>query len=641
MMQDKRYRRQIYLEDKPKGQALKELLDAFVFDRVIESVPTPDALNRITAVPIYANLSQPHYHAAAMDGIAVIAKDTYGAHEDHPIHLQISEGQFIYVDTGNPIPAPFDAVIMIENIQIVNNDTIEIVDPATPWQHIRPIGEDVVTGEMLLPQGHRLRPVDLGALLAGGVLEVPVVKKPSVAIIPTGNEIVSPSLDVSPGEIIETNGTVFAAYVTEWGGTPLTCSIVKDEPELIRNAILEATTTADIVIVNAGSSAGSKDYTVHIMAEIGEVLSHGVATRPGKPVVLGKVNNKIVVGLPGYPVSAYLAMEWFIRPLVCKYLGIAEPKRETLVVKLGRRVVSNMGSEDFVRMNIGFVNGQYIANPLTRAAGVTMSMVRADGLLTVPADSLGLEQGQQVEMELYKPVEVIRKSILFSGSHDLTIDIVSSLIRQHDINRQIISSHTGSMAGVLAIKKSEAHIAGIHLLDPETGVYNLPFIEKYLADQKVVLLPFLKREQGWIVPKGNPFAITRVEDLTEKQLHFVNRQKGAGTRILFDHLLKKANITASQIIGYQREMFSHLSVAAEVNQDEQSVGLGIYSAAKAMNLDFVPLADESYDLLMTQEFFESDGGKLLVSVLRSNLFADTVTKLGGYKVDRDFKPIYF
>lgn len=640
MMQDKRYQRQIYLEDKPKAQALNELLDVFEFEREIEQIATPDCLGRITATAIYAHLSQPHYHASAMDGIAVTAEATYNAHEDHPIHLHKSKGQFIYVDTGNPIPAPFDAVIMIENIQIVNDDTIEIVDPATPWQHIRPIGEDVVTGEMLLSQGHALRPVDLGALLAGGVLEVPVVKKPTVAIIPTGNEIVSPSLDVQPGEIIETNGTVFSAYVTEWGGRPLKYPIIKDDPDLIRAAILEATENADVIIINAGSSAGSKDYTVHIINEIGEVLSHGVATRPGKPVVLGKVNNKIVVGLPGYPVSAYLAMEWFVRPLICNYLGISEPKRARLPVKLGRRVVSNMGSEDFVRMNIGCVNGQYIANPLTRAAGVTMSMVRADGLLLVPADSLGLEQGEQVEIELYKQVEVIEKSILFSGSHDLTIDIISSQMKEQDINRHIISSHTGSMAGILAIKKGETHITGIHLLDPETGEYNLPFIKKYLPDQKVVLLPFLKREQGWIVPKGNPFAVARVEDIIEKQLHFVNRQKGAGTRILFDHFLKKSKITASEINGYQREMFSHLSVAAEVKQDERSVGLGIYSAAKAMNLDFVPLADESYDLLMSQEFYESDGGKLLENVLRSGVFAETVSKLGGYKVDSNFEPIY-
>jgi len=228
---------------------------------------------------------------------------------------------------------------------------------------------------------------------------------------------------------------------------------------------------------------------------------------------------------------------------------------------------------------------------------------------------------------------------VFSGSHDLTIDMISSQLRSQDINRQIISSHTGSMAGLMAIRKGEAHIAGIHLLDPESGEYNLPFIKKYIGDQKLVLLRFLKREQGWIVPQGNPDQVQSVNDLIDKELNFVNRQKGAGTRILFDHLLKKANLSSSNIRGYQREMFSHLSVAAEIKQQKKSVGLGIYSAAKAMDLDFIPIADESYDLLMTASFYESEGGKLLENVLRSSVFKNTVEQLGGYKVIQDFQPI--
>lgn len=635
------YHRKIYLEDKPRSVAREEILEASHFNREIEEIPTTDALGRITGKPIFAKLSMPHYHASAMDGIAVKAESTYRAHEKNPIQLKLSAQQFSYVDTGNPIPNQFDSVIMIEHIQEIDSDTVEIIEPATPWQHIRPVGEDVVNGEMLLPQGHTLRPVDLGALLAGGILSVSVVKKPKVAIIPTGNEIVKPSLHISSGEIIEFNGTVFAGYISEWGGQPELHDIVKDDPNQIRNALLKATENADIVIINAGSSAGSKDFTVHIIQEIGEVFSHGVATRPGKPVVIGKVNGKPVIGLPGYPVSAYLSMEWFVRPLVCKYLGIAEPEREKLTVKLGRRVVSNMGSEDFVRMNVGYVNDEYIANPLTRAAGVTMSMVRADALLTVPADSLGLEQGENVEVELYKPLESIKKSILFTGSHDLTIDIISSFLRNKERSRQIISSHSGSMAGIMAIAKGEAHVAGIHLLDPETKSYNVPYVKKYLSQLDVILLPFLKREQGWILPKGNPNNISTIQDLYDKKVDFVNRQRGAGTRILFDSLLQREKINKEDIIGYNREMFSHLSVSAEVKQNTNAVGLGIYSAAKAMDLDFSFVADESYDLLMTRAFYESEGGQLLLEVIRSEEFAQAVHQLGGYKVVNDIIPYTF
>lgn len=633
------YQRKIYLEDKPRKVAQEELMAAFEQQPETEYVPVIESLGRITADPIFAMLSMPHYHASAMDGVVVRAEDTYDAHEQHPLHL--TRGiHFDYADTGNVVEHQYDAVIMIEHVQVIDDDTIEIIEPATPWQHIRPVGEDLVRGEMLLSQGHTIRPVDIGALKAGGVFTVPVVKKPVVSIIPTGNELVQQTHDMEPGDIIEFNSSAFAGYVTEWGGTPEVTDIVVDQPDLIRAAIVEATKQSDIVIINAGSSAGAKDYTVHIIKELGEVMTHGVATRPGKPVVLGKVNDTIVVGLPGYPVSAYLAMEWFVRPLIFKYLGIPEPKREKVRVKLGRRIVSNMGAEDFVRMNIGYVNGEYTANPLTRAAGVTMSLVRADGLLVVPPNSVGMEQGDYADVELYRPLSEIKKSVLFTGSHDLTIDILSSLIRKKDHESHITSSHVGSMAGIMAIRKQEAHVAGIHLLHPETREYNIPYVKQYLKGQRVVLLPFLKREQGWIVPRGNPFQIYTVQDILHQDVTYVNRQRGAGTRILFDDLLMKEGIQGEDFHGYERDMFSHLSVAAEVKQQSNAVGLGIYSAAKAMELDFVPVADESYDLLMTEEFFTSEQGQHLVDVIQSEPFQWEVEALGGYKINTNPQPIH-
>jgi putative molybdopterin biosynthesis protein len=638
-MSDRKMERIIYLEDVPREQALNQLLDAFQVPREVEWVPTTQALGRVTAEPVYAFLSMPHYHASAMDGIAVRAEDTYGAHEQRP--KQLVEGEsFVYVDTGDPIPAGFDAVIMIEHIQDKGSGIVEIIEPATPWQHIRPVGEDVVSGEMLLPQGHQIRPVDQGALLAGGVLSVPVVKKPVVAIIPTGSELVPPTVDVLPGQIIEFNGTVFKGYVEQWGGEPYYYGIVKDDPEKIKQALLQCVEKADIVILNAGSSAGSEDFTVHLIEELGQVFTHGVATRPGKPVVLGYINDTPVIGLPGYPVSAYLTMEWFVQPLIYRYLGLSLPKRPTLEVTLGRRLVSSMGSEDFVRMNIGYVNGRFMANPLTRSAGVTMSLVRADGLLVIPPESLGYEQGEKVTVELYKPVEVIKKSILFSGSHDLSIDLLSSLVKERDHDRQIISFHTGSMAGLMAIKKGEAHVAGTHLLDEQTGEYNLPFVKRHLSGEPVVLVRFLRRQQGWIVPKGNPHQVQSVRDIAEKKLLYVNRQRGAGTRILFDTLLKEEKISAEEIAGYGREMYSHLNVAAAVKEGTADVGLGIYSAAKALGLDFIPVAGECYDLLMSREFFESEGGQMLLEIMTSEAFRIQIEKLGGYSVEEIGQPIF-
>ncbi|KIY22031.1 molybdopterin biosynthesis protein [Mesobacillus subterraneus] len=635
-----RYNRKIYLEDKPRAQAREEVLSAFDLPQKKEWIPAAAALGRITAEPVFAKVSMPFYHASAMDGVAVNAEDTYEAHEQRPLQLKKDE-QFTYVDTGNAIPQEFNAVIMVENIHVIDDETIEIIEPATPWQHIRPIGEDIVQEEMLFTQGHQLRPADLGALLAAQATEVCVVKKPLVTIIPTGNELVSADASLSSGRIIEFNGTVFSAYVEDWGGQPLLHPIVKDEPEKIREALLNAADTSEIVVINAGSSAGSKDYTVHILEELGTVFTHGVATRPGKPVILGKIKEKVVVGVPGYPVSAYMALEWFVRPLICKYLGVQEPERAKLKVKLGRRIVSTMGAEDFVRMNIGYVNGQFVANPLTRAAGVTMSLVRADGLLVVPPEELGYEQGDTVEVELYRPVEEIKNAIVFSGSHDMTIDLLSSQLKNQRTDMKIVSSHVGSMAGLMAIRKGEAHVAGIHLLDPETKEYNITYVRKLLAGQDAVLYPFLKRTQGWMLPKGNPLGIEHVSDIAAKNADYANRQKGAGTRILFDLLLREAGLDADQINGYDREMFSHLSVAAEVKGNDNAAGLGIYPAARAMGLDFIPVADESYDLLMTKAFFESEKGRWLTSVIQSHAFQLEVDKIGGYAVVENPQPIYF
>lgn len=639
-MGKQKFYRKVYLEDKPRQQAVNEMLQAFNIEKRVEYLKPEEALNRVTAEPIFAKASSPHYHASAMDGIAVIAEETFTAHEHQPLQMKLNK-DFVYVDTGGPVISPYNAVIMIEHVEELNQETIEIIGPATPWQHIRPIGEDIVQEEMVLPQGHTIRPVDIGALIAARLDYVPVVDQPIVSIIPTGNELVLPGEEANQGHLIEYNGTVFSNYINEWGGLAKLQNIVPDNPEQLKTAILQATATSDFVVINAGSSAGSKDYTVHILEELGEVYTHGIATRPGKPVIVAKVNEKIVIGIPGYPVSAYLSLEWFIRPLICRYLGVTIPMREKITVKLGRRIVSTMGAEDFIRMNIGYIDGIYVATPLTRAAGVTMSLVKADALLIIPPSILGYEQGELVEVELLKPLSSIQLAYIFNGSHDLSIDYLSSFLQKKSISSKIVSTHTGSMAGMLAIKKGEAHVAGIHLLDPETKTYNQSYIKKLLHGENVVLYPFLNRKQGWIVPKGNPLQITSVSDIASQKATFVNRQKGAGTRILFDMLIREAGIEADVISGYNREYFTHLSVAAEVKMDQEAVGLGIYSAAKAMHLDFIPVADESYDLLMKKDFFESEQGKSLITIIQSEAFIKEIENMGGYEVVRQPKPIFF
>ena len=620
---------QVYLDNIPLEDAQNILLAKTSLARYTEVIKTQDALGRVLASSVFAKRSMPAFHASAMDGIAVDSKKTSGADEQRPVILK-TEKDFIQVDTGDPIPAQFDAVIMIEDNQWLNEKEVEILAPATPWQHIRPVGEDVVAGEIIVSAHHKLTPPDLGVLLAGGILEVEVIIPPRVGIIPTGSELIKPEEDVTIGSIVDFNSAVLAAYVTQWGGLPQIYPIIKDDRDLLKEGIKNALKCCDILVINAGSSAGREDFTAEIIRELGQVFVHGIATKPGKPVIIGMINNKPVIGIPGYPVSAYLAMEWFVKPLIYNYFGISQPERQKVDVTLGRRVVSALGKEEFVRMTVGYVNGKYIANPLNRGAGVTMSLVKAHGLLRIPAASLGYEQGEQVELELYRPKEEVKNTIVMVGSHDLTLDILATEIRKLSQGLFLSSSHVGSMGGLLAIQKGEAHAAGIHLLDVETGEYNIPYIKKLLKDIDLVLVNLLYREQGFILPPSNPKNIQKVEDIVSGNLLMINRQKGAGTRILFDHLLRTKEINPNSIRGYTREEFSHLGVAAAVKSGTADVGIGIKSAALVYNLDFVPIGEERYDLLMRKDFLDSYEGQILLNIIQSSSFEKQVEALGGY-----------
>jgi len=631
--------RKIYLESRTRQEAKKILLERVSFKTRAEIVPVQEALGRVTARPVFASNSLPMYPVAAMDGIAVKAEKTFGASDQNPLVLQEIE-DYLPVDTGDLLPEGFDAVIKIEEVQPLDKGCVEIIAPVAPGQHVRPVGEDVVAGEIIVPAYHLLTPPDLGAILAGGATSVEVLAKPRVIVIPTGDELVPPGICPQTGQITEFNGAVLAAYLREWGADPVIHEIVKDRFDELRQALEESLEKADLVVINAGSSAGRDDYTARVLECLGEVLVHGIATRPGKPAILGLVQGKPVLGIPGYPVSAYLAMEWFARPLVCKYLHQPEPERQKIRARLGRRVVSELGSEEFVRMTVGYVKGRYVANPLSRGAGVTMSMVRADGLLVVPGDSLGYEEGREVEIELYRPERDIRNTLVAAGSHDLALDLLATAIKKIDPALRLSSSHLGSMGGIMAIKKGEAHFAGIHLFDSESGEYNLPFVRKYLAGEEVVLLTLAYRLQGWIVEKGNPLGIKGMRDIVEQKALFINRQKGAGTRLLFDYLLERDGLKPADVYGYNREEYSHLNVAAAVAAGAAQVGLGILSAARAYDLDFVPVEEERYDLLMPREFYESERGKALLETVADPVFKEEVEALGGYSMRDAGKVLY-
>jgi putative molybdopterin biosynthesis protein len=628
----------IYLESVPHEEALASLtaaLEQAGWGPKAETVPVDEALGRITAVPVIARGSAPHYNASAMDGVAVRSRDTFRAMETNPVYLTFGENAF-WVDTGDPLPEGCDAVIMVEDVNLSDDGhkqgtRCEILAPAAPWQHIRPIGEDVVATEIILPEGHALRPQDLGALLAAGVLEVSVIKKPVVTFIPTGTELVQPKPNPASGEIIEFNSRVVLGQVAEWGGIPRRHPIVIDNYEQIKAAVLEAVATSDIVIVNAGSSAGSEDFTVHVLSELGQVLAHGVAIKPGKPVMMGIISGKPFIGLPGYPVSTWLTSDLFVKPLVYRAQGLKAPERPTVNATLARRLTSPMGVADYVRVKLGRVGEKLVATPISRGAGVISSLVRADGLLVVPAGREGIGETSEVSVELLRPLDEIQETVVAVGSHDTALDLMASFLRRTGAGYFLSSAHVGSQGGLLALKRGEAHMAGVHLLDEATGDYNVSYVQKYLG-RPALLVMLARREQGFLVPRGNPKGISSFKDLAREDVTYVNRQRGAGTRLLLDYHLKREGIDPRQVRGYTREEFTHLNVAAAVKSGSADTGLGILSAAKALDLDFVKVTWEEYELCIPAELEGNPGIQAMLELIRRPDFQQAVADLGGYDV---------
>lgn len=615
--------RNIYISNIVVEEAINQYENALDISCKTEVIPADKALFRTTSEAVFANISSPHYHNSAMDGIAVKAIDTYGASEVKPKYLT-EDVDFEYVNTGNPIPLDKDAVIMIEDVDEVEPNKLQIIKPAYPWQHIRPVGEDIIKGEMIIPSNHYIRPLDIGALISGGVEQLKVYIKPKVGILPTGNEIIQKIDELSYGKIIDSNSKVFEGLVIEQGGTPFIYPPVSDNRDILKEVIKEGINDNDILIINAGSSAGSKDFTVDIIKELGEVVVHGVALKPGKPTILGIIDNKPVIGIPGYPVSAYFSFETFVKPILEKY---THKKNKSNIVNavLSQRVVSSFKHEELVRVTIGEVNGRKIATPLNRGAGTTMSLVRADGVLSIPRKSEGIEAGKEVEIRLIKTLDEILRKLVFIGSHDLILDIIADKM-------PISSGHVGSLGGIMSMKRGECHIAPLHLLDEETGDYNVSYVKKYLSSDSMAIIKGVRRLQGIIVQKGNPKNIKNFSDLIREDISFVNRQRGAGTRQLLDYKLKKRQINTDEIIGYKREMTTHMAVAATIESGAADAGLGILSAAKALELDFIPVGYEEYDFLVPYIFLNDMRVEEFIRILKSKFFKEKVEQIGGYEL---------
>jgi len=629
-------KRKIYLNMHSRREAQDIFLGRFhdyLTDE--EEIPSEAARDRITSRPVIARLSAPSFHSAAMDGLAVRAEDTFGAADDAPLTLDISSGQAVMINTGHPLPEDKNAVIMIENVLLSDDQTRGTIRaPVYPWQHVRKVGEDIVATELLFPSRHKITAPDMGALLTAGCAKVWVHKKPRVTVIPTGSELIK--LDDSlltppPGKTIESNAAVLAGLAEQAGAEVKVHPIIVDDFNSIKKHLLAAVDSdADFIILNAGSSAGSADYTVRVIEELGEVLVHGVTIMPGKPTILGIINGKPVMGNPGYPVSAIISFEQFARPLLALMQGMEMEQPPQLTAVLAVDIPSRGGIEEFRRMITGKIDDHFVTVPLKKGAGAITTLTRANTILKIDAASEGESRGSRVQVELLRPQATIAKTILCTGSHDLCLDLLHDFLKRSTPAYPLASTHVGSLGGIMAIRNKMTHMAGSHLLDAATGEYNISYINRYLPDQDISLITLVHRQQGFMVQKGNPKKIASVRDLLRDDICFINRQAGSGTRVLLDYELQKNGLDDDEIHGYDHEEYTHMAVAVAVLSGKADAGLGILAAARALDLDFVPLTEERYDLIIPTRFLGLPMIRQLMEIINTRDFKKAVELMGGY-----------
>ena len=618
------YLQSVALED--ALDIIKDVFDSSSYTPQKENISIYNSLNRIAFSSVFAKVSSPSYNASAMDGVATKSILTEQASESSPITIQINN--YKQVNTGNVIPDEFDTVIMIEDIVMNKDQSITIIKSHGLYENIRPIGEDIAMGDMILPKNTKITPIHISALIAGGTETIDVIKKPRVAILPTGDEIVDNIGKLEKGKIVDSNSYYMKNELLQFNACPTILDICEDNYNTLEQRILDATKNFDLVLIGAGSSAGTKDYANQVIKNNGTLLAHGISIKPGKPTIIGMINETPIIGIPGYPVSTYISFELIVKTLISYMTRQKTVSRKTVQAKVTKKIYSSLKNKEYVRVQLGNVNGELIATPLPRGAGITMSLVKADGLLVIDRLNEGYQKGDVVKVLLLNQDFESSNTLVSIGSHDILLDIVNDLMSND--GHRLSSSHVGSFSGVLSIKNKEAHIAPVHILG-ENGAYNKFLIDEYLSSD-YHLVKGVSRIQGLYVKKGNPKNIQSLADIKRNDVQFVNRQKGSGTRILLDHLLNLSNTNPEDINGYSYELTTHTLVASNIMDDRYDTGLGVKSVASLYNLDFVEIANEEYDFLVHKDTLELDSYKQFINTLQSNKFKEKLDELGGYDI---------
>ncbi len=642
----------------------KEILRKhYVSKRKIEEVNLENSPGRVLAEDITANLDIPPFDRASMDGYAVIASDTFYADEENPVTLNLGDsikagddsrvfikpGNCARIATGAAIPKGANAVAMVE---YTGEDAgINVYRPVVPGENIMSAGSDIMRGENIIRAGTFLTSRETGVLAALGVSKLKVYKKPKVAVISTGNELVLPGENLSYGKIYDVNSRTIADSVRENGGEAFVLGIIKDDYDELYNRfreILNEDQNYDIIIASGGTSAGVGDMLYRVIDKLGKpgILVHGVAIKPGKPLIIGVVNEKPIFGLPGYPVSAIITFKVFVEELIRELAGLNPGEIKKIKANTAVRIYSSSGKHEYMPVNLVLASdGSYSLYPVTTGSGAITTLFDADGYVEILEGTEIVGENKNMDVVLLSRMLSLA-DLNIIGSHCIGVDIILKTLNETNKNHiQAKIINAGSGGGLSAVKRGESDISGTHLLDEE-GVYNINFFEKFDIKDAVLVRGY-DREQGLIVAKGNPMKILSVKDILNPDISFINRNPGSGTRTLLDIELAKlagdGNLKeiSKKINGYETIAKTHSAVASAVAYKKADVGIGIKTVARQYDLDFIPLKEEKYDFAIPKNKLEKAEVKRFLEVLRSGELKNKLKKVPGLKTNDETGKIIF
>ncbi len=604
---------------------------------------TVESLGYILAEDVLSNRNVPHYVASAVDGYALLASETSRATPATVVRLE--KDRFLWVNTGGPLPDWADAVVMVEDTSQSDKGELLLSKALPPGANVRPVGEDVMKGQVLARKGERVEPALMALLLSAGLGRIPVFLRPRCLFIPTGDEIFPmkewiESDAPNEGRVPESNSSLLRGIFKEWGFELDVHAIVPDSADLIRNALERGTEAYDLVMIGAGTAKGKRDHTAEVVSFLGQIIFRWLRMKPGRPAMLGRIKGALVLGIPGFPMSTAVAV-WSLaypalsamsgtrqEPLDGSLLARALGARETCECEMMMPHSSPPGVEEWLRLKAAEIDGKRMTWTLSSGASTMWAMHEADGFTLLPSSTVECPKGTPVRVWFTRTVSWEKRAV-FQGSDDPAFSRIVTPVRERGGDLAIRA--VGSLGGLAALARGEGHMAACHLLDGKTGKYNDSFIKDLAGGEKWVRTLLFYRQQGFLVARGNPKGLSGIDDLVDKKIRIVNRQPGAGTRVLLDWFLEEARIDRSSVSGYSGQAVTHLDAASRVASGVVDAALGIRAAADAFGLDFVPMAWEPFELVVPEKHFLHPGVRAVMEALNDPSWKNEVEKMGGYR----------